>query len=131
MVRRFILQIISATLSESFPIFATRERSAASRFDGDVAARLLAESRTEAATLIRQIERTLGESRAILEPGEEAAIRAAIAALQAAAADTDHNQIPDVAQSLNDVSTPFAHRIMEASIKRALEHKTAGGGTWA
>ena len=97
----------------------------------DVAARLLAESRTEAATLVRQIERTLGESAAVLEPGEEDAIRAAVATLQAAAEDTDYNRIRDLAQALSDVSTPFAHRIMEASLKRALENKNAGGGSWA
>jgi len=98
----------------------------------DVAARLLAEARIEAATLIRQIERTLRESRALLEAGEEDAIRAAIVTLQQAVEATDYNGIRDLAQNLSDVSTPFAHRIMEASIKRALEHKNAGGGEpWA
>jgi molecular chaperone DnaK len=97
----------------------------------DVAARLLAESRTEAATLVRQIERTLVESAAVLERGEEDAIRAAVATLQAAAEDTDYNRIRDLAQALSDVSTPFGHRIMEASLKRALENKKAGGGSWA
>ena len=97
----------------------------------DVAARLLAESRTEAATLVRQIDRTLAESAALLEPGEADAIRAAMATLQAAAAGTDYNAIRDLAQTLSDVSTPFAHRIMEASLKRALENKSAGGGSWA
>ena len=98
--------------------------------EDDVAARLLAESRTEAATLVRQIERTVGESRALLESGEESAIRAAIATLQAAAEGVDDDQIRDLAESLNDVSTPFAQRIMSASIKGALENKTAGGGSW-
>jgi molecular chaperone DnaK (HSP70) len=97
----------------------------------DVAARLLAESRSEAETLIRQIERTLGESRALLEAGEEQAIRDAIAAVQAAAAGDDYNRIRDLVQALNDASTPFAQRIMSASIKQALEHKHAGGGSWA
>jgi len=98
----------------------------------DVAARLLAEARTEAATLVRQIERTLGESRAVLQAGEEDAIRQAVATLEAAAGGTDYNRIRDLAQALSDASTPFAHRIMEASIKRALEQKRAGGGEpWA
>ncbi len=98
----------------------------------DVAARLLAEARTEAATLIRQIERTLAESRDLLAAGEEETIRAAVAALTAASAATDYNRIRDLAQALSDASTPFAHRIMEASIKSALEHKSAGGGEpWA
>ena len=99
--------------------------------EDDVAARLLAESRTEAATLVRQIERTLGESQAVLEPGEEAAIRAAIATLQSAAAGTDYDQIHALAERLNGVSTPLAQRIMTASLKRALENKTAEGGSWA
>jgi hypothetical protein len=80
--------------------------------------------------LVRQIERTVGESQALLEPGEEAAIRAAVATLQAAAEGTDYHRIRDLAESLNDVSTPFAQRIMSASIKGALENKTAGGGSW-
>jgi Fe-S protein assembly chaperone HscA len=96
----------------------------------DVAARLLAEARTEAATLVRQIERTLGESGALLLNGEGDAIRTAVATLQAAAEDTDYNRIRDLTQALSDASTPFAHRIMEASIKRALENKSAGGGPW-
>ncbi len=97
----------------------------------DVAARLLAESRMEAATLIRQIERTIDDSRALLEPGEEDAIRGAVATLRAAADETDYNRIRDLAQALSDASTPFGHRIMEASLKRALENKSAGGGPWA
>ena len=97
----------------------------------DVAARLLAEARTEAATLVRQIVRTLDESRAMLEIGEEDAIRKAIASLEAAARDTDYNAIRDLVQALSDASTPFAHRLMEASLKRALENKNAGGGPWA
>jgi len=97
----------------------------------DVAARLLAESRMEAATLVRQIERTLGESAAFLEAGEEDAIRAAMATLRGAAEGTDYTKIRDLAQALSDVSTPLGHRIMEASLKRALENKSAGGGSWA
>ncbi len=97
----------------------------------DVAERLLAEARTEAATLVRQIERTLRDSRDLLEPGEEATIRAAIATLESAAADRDYHRIRDLTQSLDDASAAFAHRIMSASIKTALEHKSAGGGPWA
>jgi molecular chaperone DnaK len=97
----------------------------------DVAARLLAEARAEAETLVRQVERTLAESRDLLEAGEEDVIRDAIGALQAAATGDDYNRIRDLAQALNDASTPFAQRIMSASIKQALEHKQAGGGSWA
>jgi molecular chaperone DnaK len=99
--------------------------------EDDVAARLLAEARTEAATLIRQIERTLADNRPLLETEEEATIRAAMVTLQRSAAGTDYNQIRDLTTALNETSTPFAHRIMSASIKTALENKSAGGGPWA
>lgn len=97
----------------------------------DVAARLLAEARTEAESLIRQVERTIHDSPARLADGEEDAIRGAIAALGAALQETDYNRIRDLAQALSDASTPFAHRIMEASLKHALESKPAGGDPWA
>jgi molecular chaperone DnaK len=99
--------------------------------EDDVAARLLAEARMEADTLVRQIERTIAQSRTLLAAGEEDAIRAAIATLHAAVGDTDYNRIRDLTQALSDASTPFGHRIMEASLKRALENKTAEGEPWA
>ena len=99
--------------------------------EDDVAARLLAEARTEAATLIRQIERTLNDNRPLLEPGEEETIRTAMVTLQRSADGTDYHRIHDLTTALNETSTPFAHRIMSASIKTALEHRSAGGGPWA
>jgi molecular chaperone DnaK (HSP70) len=91
----------------------------------DVAARLLAEARTEAEGLIRQIERSLREHAALLVPGEAEAVGEAIAALRGAAAGTDYNGIREVSERLNEASTPFAQRIMSASIKRVLEQKSA------
>src|SRR5262249_55034808 len=99
--------------------------------EDDVAARLLAEARTEAETLLRQIDRTVGENQAVLAPGEEVAIRTAMVTLQRSIEGTDYNQIRDLTTALNETSTPFAHRIMSASIKDALENKSAGGGPWA
>ncbi|MCC6847181.1 MAG: Fe-S protein assembly chaperone HscA [Deltaproteobacteria bacterium] len=96
----------------------------------DVAARLLAEARMEGETLIRQIGRTLGESGALLRDGEGGVIREAIAALEAALRETDYNRIRDLVQALGEASTPFAHRIMEASLKRVLENKSAEGEPW-
>ena len=37
---------------------------------------------------------------------------------------TDYNRIRDLVERLNDASTPFAQRVMSASIKRALEQRT-------
>jgi Fe-S protein assembly chaperone HscA len=90
----------------------------------DVAARLLAEARTEAETLIRQTERALLDTPDLLERGEEQRLRAEIENLRTAARSTDYNLIRDLVERLNEASTPFAHRVMSASIKRALERRT-------
>jgi molecular chaperone DnaK len=95
------------------------------RAEEDVAARLLAEARTDAEGLIRQTERALREARDHLEPGEEPAIRAALEELRGRMAGTDYNAIRDHIDRLNERSTPFAQRIMSASLKRALERKQA------
>jgi molecular chaperone DnaK (HSP70) len=91
----------------------------------DVAARLLAEARTEAEGMIRHTERTLVQAVRLLEPGEEESIRAGIEALRALLAGTDYNRIREEVERLNDVSTPLAQRIMSDSIKGALERKSA------
>jgi molecular chaperone DnaK len=91
----------------------------------DVAARLLAEARTEAEGIIRHTERTLQQAARLLEPGEEARIRAAIEALRATMAGTDYDRIRETVERLNEISTPFAQRIMSESIKGALERKSA------
>ena len=98
----------------------------------DVVARLLAEARTDAETVLRQTERALGDSATLLEGDEEERIRAAMAALRRGIAEVDYNAIRELADRLNEVSTPFAQRIMSASLKRALEHKDVSrGAPWA
>jgi Fe-S protein assembly chaperone HscA len=89
----------------------------------DVTARLLAEARTEAGTIIRQTERALRDGADVLEPGEGERIRAALAALAGASTGSDYNHIRELIDALNTASTPLAQRIMAASLKRALEHR--------
>ncbi len=91
----------------------------------DVAARLLAEARAEAETLIRQTERTLREAAQHLVAGEAEAIRTVIEQVRSTAAGVDYNRIRELIDRLNQATTPFAQRIMSSSIKRALEQKTA------
>jgi len=100
--------------------------------EADVAARLLAEARTDAETVIRQTERALRESASLLEAGEAERIHATIAALREAIAGTDHNGIREHTDQLNEASTPFAQRIMSASLRQALEQKDVSRGVpWA
>jgi Fe-S protein assembly chaperone HscA len=98
----------------------------------DVAARLLAEARTDAETVLRQTERALRDSASFLEAREEERIRATMDMLRAGVAGSDHNGIRELTDRLNEVSTPFAQRIMSASLKGALERKDVSGGVpWA
>ena len=61
---------------------------------------------------------------ALLSPREErAAIDAAIARLEGAMRETDYNRIRDLTDELNQATTPLAQRIMDESIKQALEQK--------
>ncbi|HEY2387137.1 MAG TPA: Fe-S protein assembly chaperone HscA [Candidatus Binatia bacterium] len=100
--------------------------------EADVAARLLAEARTDAETVIRQTERALRESARLLDAQEAERIGAAIAALREAVAGTDYNGIREHTDQLNETSTPFAQRIMSASLRQALEQKDVTRGVpWA
>ena len=58
-------------------------------------------------------------------PDERATIDRAATALRDACAGSDHNRIRDLVEALNEASRPFAQRIMDASIKVALESKSA------
>lgn len=87
----------------------------------DVNARLLIEARNDAQALLRATRKAL--SSAAPDKEERARIDAAIAQLEAAARDTDYNRIRDLTDELNQVTTPLAQRIMDGSIKEALERK--------
>jgi molecular chaperone DnaK len=87
----------------------------------DVAARLLIEARNDADALLRATRKALVDH-PVDEP-ERPAIDAAIASLQAAMQETDYNRIRDLTDELNKVTTPLAQRIMDTSIKAALERK--------
>jgi len=87
----------------------------------DVAARLLIEARNDADALLRATRKAL--SGPTVDDAERAAIEAAIQPLEVAMHGTDYNRIRDLTDELNTVTAPLAQRIMDASIKEALEHK--------
>ncbi len=87
----------------------------------DVAARLLIEARNDADALLRATRKALEGAAVAAE--EHTAITTAIARLEAAMQDTDYNRIRELADELNQATTPLAQRIMDASIKEALERK--------
>jgi molecular chaperone DnaK len=89
--------------------------------EADVSARLLIEARTDAEGLVHATRKALASAR----PGsdERAQIEAAIAQLEGAVRGTDYNRIRDLTDELNRLTTPLAQRIMDSSIKEALERK--------
>jgi len=93
--------------------------------EADVEARLLIETQTEADTVLNHVERALRQARDIVGAEERAAIEAARAALRAARAGTDRDQIRELTTALNQVTAPLADRLMESAIKDAVTSKRA------
>ena len=91
------------------------------RAEEDVSARLLIEARNDGDALLRATRKTLASTTIPL--AERATIDAAIGQLEAAMQEIDYNRIRDLTDELNKATTPLAQRIMDTSIKEALEHK--------
>jgi molecular chaperone DnaK len=89
--------------------------------EDDVSTRLLIEARNDGDGLLRATRKALAN--ATLDEAERTAIETALAHLEQAMQGTDYNRIRDLTDELNRVTTPLAQRIMDASIKNALERK--------
>jgi Fe-S protein assembly chaperone HscA len=89
--------------------------------EADVSARLLIEARNDAEGLVRATRKALVS--AAPDADERARIEAAMAQLEVAMQGTDYNHIRDLTDELNRLTTPLAQRIMDVSIKEALERK--------
>ena len=91
--------------------------------EADVSKRLLIEARTEADTVLHATEKALHRHTSFLAEGEGERILTAIRALQESKEGEDYNRIRDLTDALSEVTTPFAQRIMDASIQEALQQK--------
>jgi molecular chaperone DnaK len=85
----------------------------------DVTARLLIEARNDGDALLRATRKQLDHAL----PGERPAIEAAMARLESAMRETDYNRIRELSDELNRLTTPMAQRLMDASIREALDHR--------
>jgi Fe-S protein assembly chaperone HscA len=85
----------------------------------DVMARLLIEARNDGDALLRATRKQLGQAL----PEEREAIDASMARLAVAMEETDYNRIRDLTEELNQATTPLARRLMDTSIKQALERR--------
>jgi len=93
--------------------------------EADVNARLLIETQTEADTVINHVERALRQAGDIAAADERARIEVALAALRAARAGTDRDEIREQTIALNRATAPLADRMMEAAIRAAVTSKRA------
>ena len=91
----------------------------------DFAQRQLVEARVEAESILHATAKAERLHEQLLDAAERATIERAASELRAAVAGTDHNRIRDLIEALNEAGRPFAQRIMDASIKTALESKSA------
>src|SRR4051812_219418 len=92
----------------------------------DVHARALTEARVEAQRLLDATQSALGADAGLLNDHERSAVDAAVAALRAALAGTDHRAMKQASDALNRATEDFAARRMDQGIRRALAGKKIG-----
>jgi molecular chaperone DnaK (HSP70) len=90
----------------------------------DLEQRLLITARNDAEQILGALRKQLGEWASLLESGERARIEEAVERLERARKETDRELIATLVEQLNELTTPFAERIMDRAIKDALEKKS-------
>lgn len=89
----------------------------------DINTRALVEAVTEAQQMIATTERFLVKNRELLADEEVSTTNNYIQALHTAIASNDKDKVQHATEELNEVSRPFAERVMDAAIKEAMKGK--------
>ena len=89
----------------------------------DIAARALAEAKAEGEQLLKTTERFLQKNSTLLTSGEMLQTAAAMQALQLAVTMDDKDLIHSKTEELNDISRPYAERIMDEAVSQAMKGK--------
>jgi Fe-S protein assembly chaperone HscA len=92
--------------------------------EADLEQRLLIVARNDAEQILGALRKQLGEFPGLIEPDERARLEEGAERLDAARKTSDRELISRLVEELNELSTPFAGRIMDFAIKRALEKKS-------
>jgi molecular chaperone DnaK (HSP70) len=92
----------------------------------DLEERLLIVARNDADRILAALHKQLGEYGYLAPADEREAMETAARGLKTARDGADRELLARLVEELNELSTPFAQRIMDASIKEALEKKTVG-----
>jgi len=87
----------------------------------DIATRALVEASTEAAEMLSVTEKFMMKNAALLSKEEMTATANAMQALQLAITMADKNLIQEKTEALNDLTRPFAERVMDQAISGALK----------
>lgn len=89
----------------------------------DIGTRALVEATTEAQQMLDTTERFIEKYKADLTEEEEATTRAHMQLLRDAISARDKDRIQHETESLNEVSRPYAERVMEGALKDAMKGK--------
>ncbi len=89
----------------------------------DMRARALLEARNEAQTLLLAGEKFLQQNDALLSETEKATTRSFLRALQEIIPGDDKDRIHSAIQQLNEYTAPLARRVMDATIREAMQGK--------
>lgn len=90
----------------------------------DIAVRALVEARTEAEQLLNTTEKFIQKNAAHLTPQELMQTATAMQALQLASTMDDKDLIHTKIEELNEISRPYAERIMDEAVALAMKGKT-------
>jgi molecular chaperone DnaK len=90
----------------------------------DLEERLLISARNDADQILGALRKQLGEFGRLASVDERSRMDEVAERLEAARTGTDRELIAKLVEELNEITTPFAERIMDAAIKLALEKKS-------
>jgi Fe-S protein assembly chaperone HscA len=90
----------------------------------DLEQRLLIAARNDAEQILSAFSKQSNEYPELIEPKERTRSEAAAQRLSAVLSGQDRESITRLTEELNELTTPFAQRIMEQAIKQALQQKS-------
>ena len=90
----------------------------------DMSARALTEARTEGEQLLKTTERFLQKNADMLTQEELLQTASAMQVLQLSLTMTDKDLIQQKIEALNEVSRPYAERVMDEAVAHAMKGKT-------
>jgi len=90
----------------------------------DIATRALVEARTEGEQLLSTTEKFIQKNASLLSSDELVLTASAMQALQLALTMNDKDLIHSKIEELNDLSRPYAERVMDTVVSNAMKGKT-------